>query len=143
MCGKIAAAAVEDVSGIGKDDRLNLEVSGYRNGDWRTLKPEGVIWCRKIKRSQDGLDIISIWNAQRCSPGFPDAAGIPTSMLLIRMRSNWRHRRIGSPWVELHTGSFARHGTMKPSKPIRWKLRREWNLEYHKNPGERGPWHKL
>jgi pyridoxine 5-phosphate synthase len=94
--------------------RLNLEVSLAPEMVELalSLKPESVCLVpenRKEITTEGGLDILS--HAERAKDAvkaFTDA-GIPTSMFIDPDEKQLEaSAKIGSPWVELHTGSFAR-----------------------------------
>jgi pyridoxine 5-phosphate synthase len=94
--------------------RLNLEVSLAPEMVELalTLKPESVCLVpenRKEITTEGGLDILSHMDrAKDAVKAFADA-GIPTSMFIDPDEKQLEaSANIGSPWVELHTGSFAR-----------------------------------
>ena len=94
--------------------RLNLEVSlaSEMVELALSLRPESVCLVpenRKEVTTEGGLDIVSnMERAREAVKAFTDA-GIPTSMFIdpnpMQLEAS---AQIGSPWVELHTGSFAR-----------------------------------
>ena len=94
--------------------RLNLEVSlaPQMVELALSLKPESVCLVpenRKEVTTEGGLDILShIERSRDAVKAFIDA-GIPTSMFIDPDEKQLEaSAEIGSPWVELHTGSFAR-----------------------------------
>ena len=94
--------------------RLNLEVSLAPEMVELalSLNPESVCLVpenRKEVTTEGGLDIIShLERARDAVQAFTDA-GIPTSMFIDPdIKQLEASAEIGSPWVELHTGSFAR-----------------------------------
>ena len=94
--------------------RLNLEVSLAPEMVELalSLNPESVCLVpenRKEVTTEGGLDILShLERARDAVQAFTDA-GIPTSMFIDPDKKQWEaSAEIGSPWVELHTGSFAR-----------------------------------
>ena len=94
--------------------RLNLEVSLAPEMVELalSLNPESVCLVpenRKEVTTEGGLDIIShLERARDAVQAFTDA-GIPTSMFIDPDKKQLEaSAEIGSPWVELHTGSFAR-----------------------------------
>ena len=97
-----------------KKTRLNLEVSldermvGLALG----LKPESVCLVpenRKEVTTEGGLDVAGNLERSREAVQAFIAAGIPTSMFIDpEVAQLEASAEIGSPWVELHTGSFAR-----------------------------------
>ena len=94
--------------------RLNLEVSLAPEMVELalSLNPESVCLVpenRKEVTTEGGLDILShLERARDAVQAFTDA-GIPTSMFIDPdIKQLEASAEIGSPWVELHTGSFAR-----------------------------------
>ena len=94
--------------------RLNLEVSLAPEMVELalSLNPESVCLVpenRKEVTTEGGLDILShLERARDAVQAFTDA-GIPTSMFIDPDKKQLEaSAEIGSPWVELHTGSFAR-----------------------------------
>jgi pyridoxine 5-phosphate synthase len=94
--------------------RLNLEVSLAPEMVELalSLKPESVCLVpenRKEVTTEGGLDILShMQRSKDAVQAFTDA-GIPTSMFIDPDEKQLEaSAKIGSPWVELHTGSFAR-----------------------------------
>lgn len=94
--------------------RLNLEVSLAPEMVELalSLNPESVCLVpenRKEVTTEGGLDILShLERARDAVHAFTDA-GIPTSMFIDPDKKQLEaSAEIGSPWVELHTGSFAR-----------------------------------
>ena len=77
-----------------------------------SLKPESVCLVpenRKEVTTEGGLDIISNMERSRDAVRAFTNAGIPTSMFIDPDKKQLEaSAEIGSPWVELHTGSFAR-----------------------------------
>ena len=77
-----------------------------------SLKPESVCLVpenRKEVTTEGGLDIVSNFGRSRDAVQAFTEAGIPTSMFIDPDRKQLEaSAEIGSPWVELHTGSFAR-----------------------------------
>lgn len=94
--------------------RLNLEVSLATEMVELalSLKPESVCLVpenRKEVTTEGGLDIISNMERSRDAVRAFTDAGIPTSMFIDPDTKQLEaSAEIGSPWVELHTGSFAR-----------------------------------
>ena len=94
--------------------RLNLEVSLATEMVELalSLKPESVCLVpenRKEVTTEGGLDIISNMERSRDAVKAFTDAGIPTSMFIDPDEKQLEaSAEIGSPWVELHTGSFAR-----------------------------------
>ena len=94
--------------------RLNLEVSLATEMVELalSLKPESVCLVpenRKEVTTEGGLDIISNMERSRDAVRAFTDAGIPTSMFIDPDEKQLEaSAKIGSPWVELHTGSFAR-----------------------------------
>ena len=94
--------------------RLNLEVSLATEMVELalSLKPESVCLVpenRKEVTTEGGLDIISNMERSRDAVKAFTDAGIPTSMFIDPDEKQLKaSAEIGSPWVELHTGSFAR-----------------------------------
>ena len=94
--------------------RLNLEVSLAPEMVELALsvKPESVCLVpenRKEVTTEGGLDIVSNFGRSRDAVKAFTEAGIPTSMFIDPDRKQLEaSAEIGSPWVELHTGSFAR-----------------------------------
>ena len=97
-----------------KKTRLNLEVSlaSEMVELALSLKPESVCLVpenRKEVTTEGGLDIISNMEHSRDAVKAFTDAGIPTSMFIDPDPKQLEaSAEIGSPWVELHTGSFAR-----------------------------------
>ena len=107
---------VEDVQRYQENmkTRLNLEVSLAPEMVELalSLNPESVCLVpenRKEVTTEGGLDILShLERARDAVQAFTDA-GIPTSMFIDPDKKQLEaSAEIGSPWVELHTGSFAR-----------------------------------
>ena len=94
--------------------RLNLEISLATEMVELalSLKPESVCLVpenRKEVTTEGGLDIISNMERSRDAVKAFTDAGIPTSMFIDPDEKQLEaSAEIGSPWVELHTGSFAR-----------------------------------
>ena len=94
--------------------RLNLEVSLAPEMVKLalSLKPDSVCLVPENRRevtTEGGLDLISnMTRAHEAVQAFTEV-GIPTSMFIDPDRKQLEaSAEIGSPWVELHTGSFAR-----------------------------------
>ena len=109
-------AQVEDVRRYleRKRTRLNLEVSLAPEMVELALelKPESVCLVpenRKEVTTEGGLDVVgNLSRSREAVRAFIDA-GIPTSMFIDPDSAQLEaSAEIGSPWVELHTGSFAR-----------------------------------
>ena len=107
---------VEDVRRYlqSKRTRLNLEVSLAPEMVELALelKPESVCLVpenRKEVTTEGGLDVVgNLSRSREAVRAFIDA-GIPTSMFIDPDPAQLEaSAEIGSPWVELHTGSFAR-----------------------------------
>lgn len=97
-----------------KRTRLNLEVSLAPEMVELALelKPESVCLVpenRKEVTTEGGLDVVcNLSRSREAVRAFIDA-GIPTSMFIDPDPAQLEaSAEIGSPWVELHTGSFAR-----------------------------------
>ncbi|MEG3603619.1 MAG: pyridoxine 5'-phosphate synthase [Verrucomicrobiota bacterium] len=97
-----------------KRTRLNLEVSLAPEMVELALelKPESVCLVpenRKEVTTEGGLDVVgNLSRSREAVSAFIDA-GIPTSMFIDPDPAQLEaSAEIGSPWVELHTGSFAR-----------------------------------
>ena len=97
-----------------KRTRLNLEVSLAPEMVELALelKPESVCLVpenRKEVTTEGGLDVVgNLSRSREAVRAFIDA-GIPTSMFIDPDSAQLEaSAEIGSPWVELHTGSFAR-----------------------------------
>ena len=97
-----------------KRTRLNLEVSLDPEMVELALelKPESVCLVpenRKEVTTEGGLDVVgNLSRSREAVRAFIDA-GIPTSMFIDPDPAQLEaSAEIGSPWVELHTGSFAR-----------------------------------
>jgi pyridoxine 5-phosphate synthase len=94
--------------------RLNLEVSLATEMVELalSLKPESVCLVpenRKEVTTEGGLDILSNMERSKDAVSAFTEAGIPTSMFIDPDEKQLEaSAEIGSPWVELHTGSFAR-----------------------------------
>lgn len=97
-----------------KKTRLNLEVSLSPEMVELalSLKPESVCLVpenRKEVTTEGGLDVVGNLERSREVVGAFLEAGIPTSMFIDPDPAQLEaSAEIGSPWVELHTGSFAR-----------------------------------
>ena len=97
-----------------KKTRLNLEVSlsAEMVELALSLKPESVCLVpenRKEVTTEGGLDVAGNLERSREVVSTFVEAGIPTSMFIDPDPSQLEaSAEIGSPWVELHTGSFAR-----------------------------------
>jgi len=80
-----------------------------------SLKPESVCLVpenRKEVTTEGGLDVAGNLSRSREAVQAFTQAGIPTSMFIDPdSRQLEASAEIGSPWVELHTGSFARAWT--------------------------------
>jgi pyridoxine 5-phosphate synthase len=94
--------------------RLNLEVSLATEMVELalSLKPESVCLVpenRKEVTTEGGLDLLSNMERSKDAVSAFTEAGIPTSMFIDPDEKQLEaSAEIGSPWVELHTGSFAR-----------------------------------
>ncbi len=94
--------------------RLNLEVSLAPEMVELalSLKPESVCLVpenRKEVTTEGGLDVVAQMERSREAVRAFAEAGIPTSMFIDPDRRQLEaSAEIGSPWVELHTGGFAR-----------------------------------
>tara|TARA_B100001093_G_scaffold192059_1_gene184535 strand:- start:2627 stop:3373 length:747 start_codon:yes stop_codon:yes gene_type:complete len=94
--------------------RLNLEISLAEEmvNLALELKPESVCLVpenRKEVTTEGGLDVVGQLERAREAVGVLSAAGIPSSMFIDPDTSQLEaSAKIGAPWVELHTGSFAR-----------------------------------
>ena len=101
-----------------KKTRLNLEVSleAKMVELALSLKPESVCLVpenRKEVTTEGGLDVAGNLERSREAVQAFTAAGIPTSMFIDpEVAQLEASAEIGSPWVELHTGSFARAWTV-------------------------------
>ena len=97
-----------------KRTRLNLEVSLAPEMVELALelKPESVCLVpenRKEVTTEGGLDVVGNLSRSRDAVRAFIDAGIPTSMFIDPDPAQLEvSAEIGSPWVELHTGSFAR-----------------------------------
>ncbi|MEC7394024.1 MAG: pyridoxine 5'-phosphate synthase [Verrucomicrobiota bacterium] len=97
-----------------KRTRLNLEVSLAPEMVELALelKPESVCLVpenRKEVTTEGGLDVVDNLSCSREAVSAFIDAGIPTSMFIDPDPAQLEaSAEIGSPWVELHTGSFAR-----------------------------------
>ena len=106
-----------------KKTRLNLEVSlDQKMVELAlSLKPESVCLVpenRKEVTTEGGLDVAGNLERSREVVQAFTQAGIPTSMFIDPVSSQLEaSAEIGSPWVELHTGSFARAWTA-PGNPL-------------------------
>jgi pyridoxine 5-phosphate synthase len=104
-----------------KKTRLNLEVSlsAEMVELALSLKPDSVCLVpenRMEVTTEGGLDVVgNLGRAQEAVHAFTQQ-GIPTSMFIDPYSDQLEaSAKIGSPWVELHTGSFAR-GWVDPIK---------------------------
>ena len=94
--------------------RLNLEISLAEEmvNLALELKPESVCLVpenRKEVTTEGGLDVVGQLERAREAVSVLSAAGIPSSMFIDPDTSQLEaSAKIGAPWVELHTGSFAR-----------------------------------
>ena len=94
--------------------RLNLEISLAEEmvNLALKLKPESVCLVpenRKEVTTEGGLDVVGQLERAREAVSVLSAAGIPSSMFIDPDTSQLEaSAKIGAPWVELHTGSFAR-----------------------------------
>ena len=97
-----------------KKTRLNLEVSLSEEMVELalSLKPDSVCLVpenRMEVTTEGGLDVEGNLSRSRDAVEAFTAYGIPTSMFIDPVESQLEaSAKIGSPWVELHTGSFAR-----------------------------------
>ena len=97
-----------------KKTRLNLEVSLSEEMVELalSLKPDSVCLVpenRMEVTTEGGLDVEGNLSRSRDAVEAFTAHGIPTSMFIDPVESQLEaSAKIGSPWVELHTGSFAR-----------------------------------
>ena len=111
--------------------RLNLEVSLAPEMVELalSLKPESVCLVpenRKEVTTEGGLDILShMQRSKDAVQAFTDA-GIPTSMFIDPDENQLEaSAKIGSPWVELHTGSFARAWYDQPKRAAELEILRK------------------
>lgn len=94
--------------------RLNLEISLAEEmlNLALELKPESVCLVpenRKEVTTEGGLDVVGQFSRAQEAVEVLSGAGIPTSMFIDPESSQLEaSANIGAPWVELHTGSFAR-----------------------------------
>ena len=111
--------------------RLNMEVSLAPEMVELalSLKPESVCLVpenRKEVTTEGGLDILShMQRSKDAVQAFTDA-GIPTSMFIDPDENQLEaSAKIGSPWVELHTGSFARAWYDQPKRAAELEILRK------------------
>lgn len=105
-----------------KKTRLNLEVSlsGEMVELALSLKPDSVCLVpenRMEVTTEGGLDVVGNLERAREVVDVFTKKGIPTSMFIDPDPAQLEaSAKIGSPWVELHTGSFARAWPFPPKR---------------------------
>lgn len=105
-----------------KKTRLNLEVSlsGEMVELALSLKPDSVCLVpenRMEVTTEGGLDVVGNLGRAREVVDVFTKQGIPTSMFIDPDPAQLEaSAKIGSPWVELHTGSFARAWPFPPKR---------------------------
>ena len=105
-----------------KKPRLNLEVSlsGEMVELALSLKPDSVCLVpenRMEVTTEGGLDVVGNLERAREVVDVFTKRGIPTSMFIDPDPAQLEaSAKIGSPWVELHTGSFARAWPFPPKR---------------------------
>lgn len=105
-----------------KKTRLNLEVSlsGEMVELALSLKPDSVCLVpenRMEVTTEGGLDVVGNLERAREVVDVFTKQGIPTSMFIDPDPAQLEaSAKIGSPWVELHTGSFARAWPFPPKR---------------------------
>ena len=105
-----------------KKTRLNLEVSlsGEMVELALSLKPDSVCLVpenRMEVTTEGGLDVVGNLERAREVVDVFTKRGIPTSMFIDPDPAQLEaSAKIGSPWVELHTGSFARAWPFPPKR---------------------------
>ena len=105
-----------------KKTRLNLEVSlsGEMVELALSLKPDSVCLVpenRMEVTTEGGLDVVGNLGRAREVVDVFTKRGIPTSMFIDPDPAQLEaSAKIGSPWVELHTGSFARAWPFPPKR---------------------------
>ena len=105
-----------------KKTRLNLEVSlsGEMVELALSLKPDSVCLVpenRMEVTTEGGLDVVGNLDRAREVVDVFTKRGIPTSMFIDPDPAQLEaSAKIGSPWVELHTGSFARAWPFPPKR---------------------------
>ena len=105
-----------------KKTRLNLEVSlsGEMVELALSLKPDSVCLVpenRMEVTTEGGLDVVGNLERAREVVDLFTKRGIPTSMFIDPDPAQLEaSAKIGSPWVELHTGSFARAWPFPPKR---------------------------